>query len=183
MILGWSIFLIALVRLLLDIKYVGSALTLTIHADPEVAALSTLTNVQNSLFVPNLGTFVNRQPTYMISPPDSSVDETISTSGFEEPSGPPEPSEASKRGSKTPETFDRLPSVTSLSSVLEETRFAVLPEGSNLRGWTVAEVQELNDHVRHMLHSRRSKFRRAMRGFLQYVSKRTFFSVLFNPVR
>lgn len=156
---------------------------MTIHADPEVAALSTLTNVQNSLFVPHLGTFVNRQPTYTLSPPDSYVDETIATSGFEEPSGPPEPSEASKRDSKPPATLDRLQTASSLSSVLEETRFAVLPDGSNLRGWTKAEAQELNDHVRHMLHSRRSKFRRAMRGFLQYVSKRRFFSVLFNPVR
>lgn len=62
--------------------------------------------------------------------------------------------------------------VHSLSSVLGEDRYAVLPDGATLDGWTLEEIQELNDHVRHMLHSRRSKFKRAMKGFGQYVRKR-----------
>lgn len=78
-------------------------------------------------------------------------------------------------------TLDRLHSVSSLSSVLKETRFAVLPEGTSLAGWTKAEAEELNDHVRHMLHSRRSKFRRSMKGFGQYVSKRKLPPMVCNP--
>ena len=50
--------------------------------------------------------------------------------------------------------------------------FAVAPEGNQLEGWTREDLLILNDRVRHMLHSRRSKFRRAMRGFGKYVSKR-----------
>ncbi|KAK8120935.1 Integral membrane protein [Apiospora kogelbergensis] len=35
--------------------------------DPEVSTLSSITNVQNSLFVPSLGRFVNRRPTYNLT--------------------------------------------------------------------------------------------------------------------
>ncbi|GMF70226.1 unnamed protein product [Aspergillus oryzae] len=80
------------------------------------------------------------------------------------------------------ETFEKSPEgrpslerpLTSLSAVLgkQDPQFAVLPEGSNLEGWTARDIEELNDHVRHMLHSRRSKFKRAMKGFGKYVSKR-----------
>jgi hypothetical protein len=62
--------------------------------------------------------------------------------------------------------------LTSVIGEGEEPRFAVLPEGSNLAGWSPEEIEELNDHVRHMLHSRRSKFKRSMKGFRKYVSKR-----------
>ncbi|KAA8647657.1 DUF2985 domain-containing protein [Aspergillus tanneri] len=135
--------------------------------DPEVSALSTLTNVQNSLFVPNLGPFLNRNPTYTLSPPrESSEDEGTTTTdeGEEIPEKEPD-------GRPTRPPLERP--LTSLSAVLEkqDARFAVLPEGSNLEGWTERDVEELNDHVRHMLHSRRSKFKRAMKGFGKYVSK------------
>ncbi|KAE8393043.1 hypothetical protein BDV23DRAFT_149981 [Aspergillus alliaceus] len=134
--------------------------------DPEVSALNTLTNVQNSLFVPNLGTWVNRNQTYTLSPPressESTGDETTETEEGEEvfekpPDGRP--------------SLERP--LTSLSAVLgkQDPQFAVLPEGSNLEGWTARDIEELNDHVRHMLHSRRSKFKRSMRGFGKYVSK------------
>ncbi|KAI9929807.1 hypothetical protein ASPWEDRAFT_167476 [Aspergillus wentii DTO 134E9] len=130
--------------------------------DPEVSALSTLTNVQNSLFVPNLGGFLNRNPTYTLTPPrEAATEEETTTDENEEPAEEPKPHTG----------LERLHHFTSLSSVLHDPRFAVLPDGSNLDGWTIADVEELNDHVRHMLHSRRSKFKRAMRGFGQYVSK------------
>lgn len=62
--------------------------------------------------------------------------------------------------------------ISSVTSVLGDSHFAILPEGATLDGWSKQDVEELNDHVRHMLHSRRSKFKRAMRGFGQYVRKR-----------
>lgn len=132
--------------------------------DPEVSALSTLTNVQNSLFVPDLFGFVNREPTYTLSPPQHEAvteEEGTTTDDAGENLQEPRPDAKSLRH------------LSSISSVLDvgETRFAVLPDESNLEGWTKADVEELNDHVRHMLHSRRSKFKRAMKGFGQYVSK------------
>ncbi|KAI5866803.1 hypothetical protein GGS23DRAFT_289722 [Durotheca rogersii] len=50
-------------------------------------------------------------------------------------------------------------------------KHAVLPDGVFLEGWSDGEKAELNDYVRHMLHSRRSKFKRKMRAFGKYVRK------------
>jgi hypothetical protein len=50
----------------------------------------------------------------------------------------------------------------------------VLPDGTSLEGWSKEDKAEVNDHVRHMLHSKRSKFKRTMRGFGQYVRRREF---------
>ncbi|KAI9371264.1 hypothetical protein BJX61DRAFT_38960 [Aspergillus egyptiacus] len=131
--------------------------------DPEVSALTTLTNVQNSLFVPNLGSLVNRNQTYTLSPP-SELEKEETTSAEEE-------EEKDVKGLEPRPALQRP--ITSISAALEdgEPRFAVLPDDTKLEGWTYEEIEELNDHVRHMLHSRRSKFKRAMKGFGKYVSK------------
>jgi len=71
-----------------------------------------------------------------------------------------------------PEPARRTGTVTSIDSELSESRYAVLPHNTSLDGWSKEELSELNDYVRHMLHSRRSKFKRAMKGFKQYVSRR-----------
>ncbi|KAJ5657669.1 uncharacterized protein N7484_001318 [Penicillium longicatenatum] len=129
--------------------------------DPEVSALSTLTNVQNSLFVPNLGGWINRMPTYTLTrPPPSDEEQGIST----------DDGEVSDDTKQRP-TLEQLRPFSSMSSVLVGPRYAVLPEGHELAGWTNEDFAELNDHVRHMLHSRRSKFKRAMKGFGQYIRK------------
>jgi hypothetical protein len=128
-----------------------------------VSTLSTLTNVQNSLFVPNLGDLLNRTPTYTLSRPAPSLDDE--TAG-----------ETAEREEKL--VSDRPHLHTSISSVIGELPFAVLPDGSSLNGWTTEDVLELNDHVRHMLHSRRSKFKRAMKGFAQYASKRKLYCAI-----
>ena len=70
--------------------------------------------------------------------------------------------------------LERTHTNSTVRSSLSESRFAVLPEGITLDGWTAAEKRELNDHVRHMLHSRRSKFKRGMKGFWKYVRKRMY---------
>ncbi|KAJ5552622.1 hypothetical protein N7494_002000 [Penicillium frequentans] len=131
--------------------------------DPEVSALSTLTNVQNSLFVPNLGGWINRMPTYTLTrrPPPDEEQGTSTDEG-----------EVSDDNKQRP-TLEQLRPFSSMSSVLAGPRYAVLPEGHDdeLAGWTNEDFAELNDHVRHMLHSRRSKFKRAMKGFGQYVRK------------
>lgn len=75
-------------------------------------------------------------------------------------------------------TLEQLRPFTSMPSILEGPRYAVLPEGHELEDWTREDFMELNDHVRHMLHSRRSKFKRAMKGFGQYVRKRKYIAHL-----
>lgn len=138
-------------------------LTHAIGVDPEVSALSTLTNVQNSLFVPNLGNLVNRTPTYVLSRM-SAENEEQETPTDEEPPDEAKPQERP--------TLEQLRPFSSMSSVPAGPRFAVLPDGYSLDGWTREDFAELNDHVRHMLHSRRFRFKRAMKGFSQYVRKR-----------
>ena len=59
----------------------------------------------------------------------------------------------------------------SISSNLSDSRYAVLPHGISLEDWTEDDKAELDDHVRHLMHSRREGFRRSMRGFKQYISK------------
>lgn len=61
-----------------------------------------------------------------------------------------------------------------ISSNVNDRYYAVLPHGVSLLGWSEQEKLELNDHVRHMLHSRRSRFKQSMKGFRQYVSKRKY---------
>ncbi|KAF2627844.1 hypothetical protein BU25DRAFT_392217 [Macroventuria anomochaeta] len=143
--------------------------------DPEVSALTTLNNVQNSLFLPNLPWLYNRQPTYdlMQSASESSDEEmgTVPARGasrtdrLTEMTQPGEHEQASRGGLRRTDTID------STLSTLEEGpghHFAVLPHGASLPGWTQEEKDALDDHVRHLLHSRRAKFKRSMRGFGRY---------------
>lgn len=150
--------------------------------DPEVSALSSLTNIQNSLFVPQLGRFVNRRPTYDLSrlpaypragdghPPEEKHDE------FEATAVPVRPLRRMPTMPEIrPESVERpgTPSerAFSITSALSESRYAVLPHGMDLEGWSEEDKAELNDHVRHMMHSRRSKFKRSMKGFGKYMSR------------
>lgn len=66
----------------------------------------------------------------------------------------------------------RTNTIDSILSTMEEGpghHFAVLPHGASLIGWTDEEKAALDDHVRHLLHSRRARFKRTMRGFGRYV--------------
>lgn len=131
--------------------------------------------MQNSLFVPDLGRFLNRQPTYELTkrPPaiteghTSSTDidalSRIITSREKEDQENDEARVASQRA---------LTRSHSITSTLSETNYAVLPHAVSLDGWSEEDKAELNDYVRHMLHSRRSRFKRGLRGFGKYLQKR-----------
>jgi hypothetical protein len=143
--------------------------------DPEVSTLSTLTNVQNSLFIPSLGGMLNRRATYRLSgtpgeartiarvrallrpPTENADDENEKTD------------ESEIGGAAFQPTLNRSSTIT---STLNESRYAVLPHGESLAGWSQAEKDELDDLVRHKLHSRRAKFKRSLKGFGQYVRRR-----------
>lgn len=120
--------------------------------------------MQNSLFVPNLGSWLNRRPTYNLT-----RQTTASTYKTARPATAPTIDEE-KEGDYRLERPNLTHSDT-ISSTLTESRYAVMPHGERLHGWTDEEKEELNDLVRHMLHSRRAAFKRSMKGFGQYVRK------------
>ncbi|KAH0829544.1 integral membrane protein [Fonsecaea pedrosoi] len=139
------------------------ALDALVSSDPEVQTLISLTNVQNSLFVPDLGKYVNRRPTFSLTSFLQDVEQKLKP-GEKEKQKQEKPPKVTR-----PAPIYRAPTGATINSQLSDSRYAVLPEGASLSGWTYQERLELNDHVRHMLHSRRSKFKRSMKGFLQYV--------------
>lgn len=148
--------------------------------DPEVSTLTTLNNVQNSLFIPNFGRFYDRRPTYELSPPEAtSHEETAQTQAAgqqrAEEGTATDYANQDSIGHLRPGAPHRLSRTNTISSVLtgvsEGHNYAVLPHGASLPGWTAEEKALLNDRVRHLLHSRRAKFRRSMRGFGRYVCK------------
>lgn len=156
-------------------------------SDPEVSTLTTLNNLQNSLVVPNLGRYFNRQPTYDLSQrPDAPRRQTArlekTQSQLQRQSSKlsrvPSEEEAKRMGiirgqSNTASIFGApLRNTHSIASVMSESNYAVLPHGVVLEGWTDEDKEELNDYVRHLLHSRRAKFKRSMRGFGKYVRTR-----------
>lgn len=131
--------------------------------DPEVSTLTSITNLQNSLFIPSLGRFVNRRPTYDLSfTPQPVPDANHQSLGniTEEPQQTPQ---EGRQGS--------LGRSYSITSDLQESHYAVLPHGASLEGWSQEDIDRLNDHVRHMLHSRRSKFKRGLKAFGRYVRR------------
>ncbi|KAL7921425.1 hypothetical protein ACQKWADRAFT_126026 [Trichoderma austrokoningii] len=161
--------------------------------DPEVQTLSTLTNVQNSLFVPDLGPWINRRPTYVLSQRDAGPtprrgraatverEEEQLPEPVEEEEEPPrfESGAETPRSEGVPATLRRTDTITSR---LTDSHYAALPHGISLEGWTEEEKMELDDRVRHMLHSKRSRFKRTMKGFGQYVRRPLGFFVTLYAV-
>ncbi|KAJ4122788.1 hypothetical protein NW768_010232 [Fusarium equiseti] len=141
--------------------------------DPEVQTLSTLTNVQNSLFVPDLGKWVNRRPTYALSRHDPQAEWARGAAAEERRREAAQEDYAQE--SVVPETINeeppRMERTSTITSRLTDSHYAALPHGTTLEGWTPEEKAELDDHVRHMLHSRRARFKRRMKGFGQYVRR------------
>lgn len=135
--------------------------------DPEIQTLSTLTNIQNSLFIPDLGNLINRRPTYTLTERDRA--EIIPELAQQhQPLVPPTEPTASD---ETDVLQPRIRRSDTITSRLTESHYAALPHGVSLDDWTPEEKAQLDDHVRHMLHSRRSKFKRMMKGFGQYVRR------------
>ncbi|KAJ4388300.1 hypothetical protein N0V85_007698 [Neurospora sp. IMI 360204] len=143
--------------------------------DPEVATLSSITNVQNSLFVPSLGRFVNRRPTYDLSqlpvlppnlpgtyPPSQEDVRTIRTTTT---------TGEGQVQDERPHQRPSPPQVHSFSTVLTAPQYAILPKDATLEGWREEDIRMLNDYVRHMLHSKRSKFKQRMKAFGKYVRR------------
>jgi len=58
-----------------------------------------------------------------------------------------------------------------MSSVLTDTQYAILPDDVTLEGWRDEDIKLLNDYVRHMLHSRRSKVKQQLKAFGKYAKR------------
>jgi hypothetical protein len=146
-----------------------------------VSTLSSITNVQNSLFVPSFGRFINRRPTYNLSrlphiPGAFPSQDTVAESTRAAPGTIPEATEESEAESSVPGTptsdhGPSRPSIERIPSVMTERFYAVRPHNTSLADWSDEDLAELNDHVRHMLHSRRSAFKRSMKAFGQYIRR------------
>jgi hypothetical protein len=112
---------------------------------------------------------LNRRPTYNLTRPKyDSTDGTSTSDDGESSSRFQSPSKTRPSASRTTTGA----TLNTLTSRINENYYAVLPHGVRLPGWTEEEKLELNDHVRHMLHSKRSKFKRGMKGFGQYFRTR-----------
>jgi len=70
------------------------------------------------------------------------------------------------------EPRNRRESIASIASEVRDEHYAVLPHGVSLDDWSEQDKEMLDDHVRHMLHSKRSKFKQTMKAFGKYVRKR-----------
>lgn len=141
-----------------------------------MATLTSLTNVQNSLFIPSLGRYVNRRPTYTLTshPSDMTGSTGARTSIVDEQ---PDQQQEDEEQPPVHRTVTGAQSMLTIKSTLSDSCYAVLPHGASLAGWSKADKQELNDHVRHMLRSRRSKFKRSMKGFGKYIRRPLGFCV------
>jgi hypothetical protein len=165
-------------------EYESEVVDLLDVLDPEVSTLTTLNNVQNSLFVPDLGRWVNRRPTYNLSRRTTqtrrpTIDEKPLPAAPEVPEGAaPAPTEEEIGQPATMQrswSYQRKPQIErthSISSVMTDSHYAVLPHGVTLEGWSDEDKEALDDHVRHMLHSKRSKFNQRMIAFGKYIQKR-----------
>jgi hypothetical protein len=129
--------------------------------------------------IPYLGRYLNRRPTYTLSrrPFDSEESESASDGDAAEKAERPKAKRPTTQRTHTGATLNTI------TSRVNDKYYAVLPHGVELAGWSEEEKLELNDHVRHMLHSKRSKFKRGMRGFGQYVRRREYPSTYHHEFR
>ncbi|KAG8525774.1 uncharacterized protein KY384_000534 [Bacidia gigantensis] len=170
-------------------EYQSHAVDLLDVVDPEVSTLTTLTNVQNSLFVPNLGRFLNRRPTYDITPRYSEESTDSSSSSDDGDTLPrvstvatdhkPEDVQAATEGGLTVESSSQQRRRFSISSQLDDEHYAVLPHLFSVDEWEEKDVKALNEHVRHQLHSRRARFKRTLGFFVTlYATLITIFGLV-----
>ena len=129
--------------------------------------------MQNSLFVPNLP-FFNRRPTYNFRRRPSETESLEDVNRILESARAAQAEQQARPELSRGESNGTMATIATIDSHLSDSRYAVLPHGASLDGWSGEDKKEVNDHVRHMLHSKRSKFKRTMRGFGQYVRRREY---------
>lgn len=164
--------------------------------DPEVSALSTLSDLQNSLFVPNLGRFVDRASYVRLAKStDLPLGEKDENQDIERAQGLrhrfpfifrkrhlPSPSTTSNASTITPTPprpgtkTEPDPDADDNASIVDRGEYLVLPSGlvDDWNSWSEQDKKELDDCVRYLLESKKWRFKRSMRGFKNYVRTREF---------
>lgn len=145
--------------------------------------------------MPNLGKYLDRRPTYTLlrdpttpkvtqsqaqAPPSRQSDRPPSIAEAQPGTAThlqPVP-EAISTSERPAAGLQRSQTADTITSVMNDKHYAVLPHGVSLQNWTAEEKAELDDHVRHMMHSRRSKMKRRWKAFGQYVRRRMYFLAL-----
>jgi hypothetical protein len=135
--------------------------------------------------VPDLGRWVNRRPTYNLSrrttqtrrPEPVKEEAPVPGEQLEQPDVEPTGEDAVGVPATMQRTWSwqRKPQIErthSITSVITDSHYAVLPHGVSLEGWSDEDKEALDDHVRHMMHSKRSKFNQRMVAFGKYIRKR-----------
>lgn len=141
--------------------------------------------------IPFLNRYINRRPTYELSRNVSRLTEVTEPGALSRqvsrvatrkpvPPTPRPPQVPPKDDQETEEAIDLhdlrlgddLHRRASITSHVAEDHYAVLPHGVTLEDWSQEDVDALDDYVRHMLHSRRNRFKRGMMGFGKYIRKR-----------
>lgn len=125
--------------------------------------------------MPQLGRFVNRRATYKLDDEDEAESSRVDRIKDSLRRIAITRDEDEKTG-KSRFGIGRKP-VRSTKPTLDNAQYAVLPDNANLTGWTEANKEELDDMVRHQLHSRRAKMKRAWGGFTKYVQRRKSFPI------
>ena len=153
-----------------------------------------MSDLQNSLFVPDLGRWVDRTRYLRLTKPDALPDSEATTDNAARPTSPaptmrsraaslipdvlrpksPLPPPPARRPSQETLAPDELPgSEVDRVPIAGRGNYAVVTEGLvDWENWTDIEKAELDDYVRHILHSKKWKAKRTWRGFKQYVSTR-----------
>lgn len=144
--------------------------------DPEVATVTALQNVGNSIFFPPIPKLYNRRPTI-----------SLPTAARAPPPTPSPQAESDTRGAGDIEMgvagsardeggFSGLRRVTSFASLVPRRKKRAAPSTEqerrkHIREWAEMDEEErneLDEHV-HLLLTKKARFKRAMRGFGRYV--------------
>lgn len=149
-----------------------------------MGTLTTLSDVQNSLFVPDLGRWVDRSRYLRLTRPTrvesdaASITGTLGSTRPRASSRAKTPSIAPSSGTiaeepSPEEEAEEIAAEDSTDHIVARGKYMVLPEGLvDWEHWEEKDREELDDYVRHLLHSKKWKAKRTWRGFKQYFKTR-----------
>ncbi|KAL7007272.1 hypothetical protein EMMF5_003111 [Cystobasidiomycetes sp. EMM_F5] len=158
--------------------------------DPEVQALNTLGDIQNTWFIPNTGLFDRTRKIQLTKPPSvpdtaipsrvnntyADVDAELSAIAEKDESkslppvpAPPSPAEVDGQVKGPAQPVDTSVEKLAEHRVVRGEYFVLSSKIVDMSDWTEQEQADLDDYVRHLMHSRKEKLRRNRRAFGKYV--------------
>lgn len=161
--------------------------------DPEVQALNTLGDIQNTWFIPNTGLFDRTRKIQLTKPPSvpdtaipsrvnntyADVDAELSAIAEKDESkslppvpAPPSPAEVDGQVKGPAQPVDTSVEKLAEHRVVRGEYFVLSSKIVDMSDWTEQEQADLDDYVRHLMHSRKEKLRRNRRAFGKYVRTR-----------